>query len=263
MDTPSPFHIGAFVVLAVPDRFIQDRHHVVPDETVGRIVGREGKSWVVNWGIPDLDAHCEEYQLDPAPAPVPPAPEPAPAVRSQILIDANMGMTFLVANEENRDPAEFEREALPTDLQWATPIARGQVYAPKLDAEDFTDIAVQARSAGYAFRFDVDYPEVSGVFLGMLLDLVDGLIAQDRHEQAATILDAHGAHIARITLERDDVRAVITDHGGYLSATDDAFRDVFLARWVRAYPEQPTRSGRLLRKTRAALAAGKDAFVED
>lgn len=263
MDTASPFHIGAFVVLAVPDRFIQDRHQVVPDETVGRIVGRQGRTWVVNWGIPDLDAHCEEYQLDPAPAPEPPAAEPAAAVRSQILIDANMGMTFLVANEDDRDPAEFEREALPTDLQWATPIARGQVYAPKLDAEDFTDIAVQARSAGYEFRFDVDYPDVSAVFIGMLIELVDDLVADDRHEQAATILDAHGAHIARVTLTKGEAVAVITDHGGYLSATDDAFRDVFLARWVRAYPEQPTRSGRLLRKTRAALAAGKDAFVED
>lgn len=266
MTTSSPFHVGAHVVLAVPDRFIQDRHRVVPDETVGRIVGRQGKKWIVNWGIADVDAHCEEYQLDPAPAPAPEPEEvapPEPPARSQILIDAHMGMTFLVANDDDRDPAEFEREALPTDLQWATPIARGQVYAPALDAADFTDLAAEALAAGYGFRLDIDYPEVGEAFRQMLIALIDDLIAQGRHEQAAAILDAHGARIPRITLTAGPVVAVVTDRGGYLSASDDVFREVFLPRWIRAYPEQPARSGRLLRKTRAALAAGKDAFVED
>jgi hypothetical protein len=268
MSTPSPFHVGAHVVLAVPDRFIQDRHHVVPDETVGRIVGRQGDKWVVNWGIADVDAQCEDYQLDPAPAVAPLVPEetgpPASPTRSQILIDSHMGMTFLVANDDERDPAEFEREALPTDLQWAMPIARGQVYAPTLEAADFTDIAREALAAGYAFRFDVEYAEVASSFLATLVDLLSELVSQGREEQAAAILDAHGAHVTRIALTKAGTVAVVTDHGGYISTSDDAFREVFLPRWIRAYPDEPSRSGRrLLRKTRAALAAGKDAFVED
>lgn len=264
MSTASPFAIGGYVVLAVPDRFIQERHKVTPHETVGRVVGRQGATWIVNWGIPEFDAHCEEYQLDPAPPPAPaPAPAPAPVERSQILIDANMGMTFLVANAEGRDPAHFEREALPTDLQWATPIARGQVYAPTLDADDFTALAVQARRAGYQSRFDVHYPDAPTAFVEMLVALIDDLIVRGRHEQAAVILDAHGAQVVRVILTKDDEVSVITRRGGYVSAGDDAFRDVFLARWIEAHPEPPTRSSRLVRKARAALAAGKDAFVDE
>lgn len=261
--TDTPFRLGAHVVLAVPDRFIQDRHGVTPHETVGRIIDRQGKKWVVNWGVEHLDAHCEEYQLDLAP---PPAVEPetaptAPPTQSQILIDSHMGMTFLVANEQDRAPAEFEREASASDLRWATPIAQGQVYSPTFTAGDFAGLARHAHAAGYRFRLRVTYPDAPDAFLTMLVSLIDDLITQGRAEQAAAILGAHGAEVTQVSLSSGDGDAVITDRGGYIAHTDDAFRDVFLRWWTEVYVARPT-GNRLLRKTRAALAAGKDAFVD-
>lgn len=95
----------------------------------------------------------------------------------------------------------------------------------------------------------------------MLAALIDDLNMQGRGDQAAEILDAHGAEVTQISLSRADSEAVITKRGGYIAHADDAFRDVFLRWWAQVYAAQPTGS-RLLRKTRAALAAGRDAFVE-
>ncbi len=262
--SPLPtLYVGAQVVLAVPDRFLESHFHVIPDQTVGRVTGRRGDRWQVTWG-PDEVSYCETFQLDLAPhqdAPEQP-PQAVAAERSQILIDSNMGMAFLVRNTQDADPDSFGQEQDAGHTRWATPVATGQVYAPQLTASDLTDLAVEAVAHGWDFTLTVIYDDAPADFTAQLVTIVTTLIRRGRQGQAAVILDAHGATVEKVTVTRGDQTAIITCRGGYISTTDDAFRDVFLPRHVRAYPDDRTTAGRLMRKARAALAAGREAFVE-